>query len=79
MEKLSVHLKKITLNYIIKVFLISLLQWIMYNLQRIKGNGCAHSQPATAVCKMEAQLEHMHIVYKFLHFWHRFVCSVGAY
>ena len=28
---------------------------------------------------MEAQLEYVLIAYMFLHFWHRFVCSVGAY
>ena len=36
-------------------------------------------QPATVACKMEAQLEYVHIAYMLLHVWHWFVCSVGAY
>ncbi len=39
------------------------------------------SQPPTVVCKMEAQLEHVHTAYTgfFFHVWRQFVCSVSAY
>ncbi len=36
------------------------------------------AQPPTVGCRMEAQSEHVHIAYTFLHVWHRFVCSVSA-
>ena len=31
------------------------------------------TQPPTVVCKMEDQLEYMHIAYAFLHVWLRFL------
>ncbi len=37
------------------------------------------AQPPTVVCKIEAPLEYVHIAYMFLHVWHQFVRSVGAY
>ncbi len=37
------------------------------------------SQPPRVVCKMEAQLEYVHVAHTFLHVLRRFVCSVGAY
>ncbi len=40
---------------------------------------CAHTQPATVVCKMEPPLEYVHIAHMFLHVWRRFVCSIGDY
>ena len=37
------------------------------------------TQPPTVGCKMEAQLEYIHIAYTFLQAWRRFVSSVGDY
>ncbi len=48
-------------------------------LKRNKTERDKPTQPPKVICRMEAQLEYIHIAYTFLHVWCRFVCSVGAY
>ncbi len=57
------------------------IQDMMHIRLRLKNvtHSIVGAQPPTVACKVEAQLEHMHIAYMFLHVWRQFACSVGAH
>ncbi len=61
------------LHHIHRMNIVGHIVWGLNDTMR-----CLYAQPPTMACKMEAQLEHVHVAYTFLHRWHRFACSVAA-